>query len=267
MEDIALEVAVGGGPLALVEDEGAEAVVAGVLVGFGDDPGGGVGDGEVEDLALVADGVEGAHELGDAGGEVPPVDVEDVDVVGLQLLEAVAEGEVQGFGVVADGVGVDEVVVALVVGVAAGVLGCYDHLVAEPRAGCHPLPDPHLGLLVLVIVGRVDEIASLGVEVVEEFEDIFLAHGTHERTPERPQNISVNCQRTSQDKREEYQLSPKFMAPMHSGLTLTAAEGERTRCLPRMDLGGGAVFMLMAEVFWVVRRWYGVEDAVVWDEC
>lgn len=30
------------------------------------------------------------------------------------------------------------------------------------------------------------------------------------------------------------------MAPIHSGLTLTAAEGESRRCLPRRDFGGGA---------------------------
>ncbi len=40
--------------------------------------------------------------------------------------------------------------------------------------------------------------------------------------------------------RVTYQASPKFMAPMHSGLTLTAAEGESRRCLPRRDFGGGA---------------------------
>lgn len=37
-----------------------------------------------------------------------------------------------------------------------------------------------------------------------------------------------------------YQASPKFIAPMHNGLTLTAAEGESRRCLPRSDFGGGA---------------------------
>lgn len=39
--------------------------------------------------------------------------------------------------------------------------------------------------------------------------------------------------------------SPKFIAPIHSGLTLTAAEGERSRCLPRMDFGGGAGSIVM----------------------
>ena len=58
-------------------------MIAGVLVCFGDDPGGGVADAEVEDFALLDDGVEGLHEFGDGGCEVPPVDVEDVEVIGF----------------------------------------------------------------------------------------------------------------------------------------------------------------------------------------
>ena len=42
----------------------------------------------------------------------------------------------------------------------------------------------------------------------------------------------------------DYQVSPKLMAPMHSGLTLTAAEGESKRCLASRDLGGGAGFIV-----------------------
>ncbi len=47
-----------------------------------------------------------------------------------------------------------------------------------------------------------------------------------------------------------HQALPKFMAPMHSGLTLTAAEGESSRCLARRDFGGGAgSIAFMAVVF------------------
>ena len=61
------------------------------------------------------------------------------------------------------------------------------------------------------------------------------------------------CRSIFQDMSEEelivckemtYQESPKFMAPIHSGLTLTEAEGESKRCLPRMDFGGGAGSMM-----------------------
>ncbi len=75
-DDVALEVALCGGPFALVDGERAEAVVAGVVVGFDNEPGRGVGDAEVEDSAGLDEVIEGLHELFDAGGHVPEVDVE-----------------------------------------------------------------------------------------------------------------------------------------------------------------------------------------------
>lgn len=141
-------------------------MIAGVLVCFGDDPGGGVGDAEVEDFSLLAHGVEGLHEFGDGGGEVPPVEVEDVDVGGLEFAEGGGEGDVEGFGAVADEGGLDDAVIAFVGGEAGGVFGCEDHLVAETGLGVEPFADPDFGLLVLVVVGCVDEVAALGMEVV-----------------------------------------------------------------------------------------------------
>lgn len=38
---------------------------------------------------------------------------------------------------------------------------------------------------------------------------------------------------------------------MHSGLTLTAADGESNRCLSKSDLGGGAGSI----VFWTIENW------------
>ena len=84
--DIAFKVADGGGPKALVDDELAEAVIAGVFVCFADDPGWGVGDAEIENLAGTDDVVEGLHEFGDGDGEIPPVHVEHINVRCLQLL-------------------------------------------------------------------------------------------------------------------------------------------------------------------------------------
>ena len=179
VDDVALEVTIARGPAALVDDELAQAVVAGVLVGFAHDPGGGVGDAEVEHFGLADDVVEALHELGDADGEVPPVHIENVQVVGLEFLQAVAEGDVQGFGAVAGEVAVDDVVVAPVVGVAGGEFGGDDHLVAQ-AAGGHPLADPLFGLLILVVVGGVDEVAALLVEVVEKGEGLVFADWAHE---------------------------------------------------------------------------------------
>ena len=47
----------------------------GILVGFGNDPSRCVGDAEVENLALVGQGVEAARYFFDWCGVVPPVQV------------------------------------------------------------------------------------------------------------------------------------------------------------------------------------------------
>ena len=51
---------------------------------------------------------------------------------------------------------------------------------------------------------------------------------------------AVNCEFGVSFQLRTYHASPKLMPPMHSGLTFTDALGERRRCLPRIDLGGGA---------------------------
>lgn len=42
------------------------------------------------------------HDLFDGGGEVPPVNVEDVDVVCLEFAEAMLDGDAHAFKRVAD---------------------------------------------------------------------------------------------------------------------------------------------------------------------
>ena len=51
-------------------------MLAGVRVAFDDDPGGRVGNAEVEHLVVGDEVVEGLHYFGDAGCHVPVVDVE-----------------------------------------------------------------------------------------------------------------------------------------------------------------------------------------------
>ena len=168
----------------MVDDELAQALLAGVFVCFGDDPGGGVADTEVEDFSGGDDVVEGVHEFGDGGGEVPPVDVEDVDEVGLQFLQAGVERVAEGFLVVADEVGLDDVVPALVHLVAGGEFGGDDHLVSEAfRFGREPFADPLLRLLGLVIAGCINEVAALAVEVIEDSKDFGFRHGAHHVGP------------------------------------------------------------------------------------
>ena len=73
----------------------------------------------------------------------------------------------EGFGAVAYERGLDDVVVAFVCCEAGCVFRCEDHLVAKIGLGVEPFADPCLGLLVLVVVGCVDEVAALGMEIVE----------------------------------------------------------------------------------------------------
>ena len=184
IEDVAFEIAVRGRPLALVDDELAETLLAGVFVRFGDDPGRGVADTEIEDFACGDDVVEGVHEFGDRGCEVPPMHVEYVDEVGLELLQARVEGVSEGFFVVADVVGLDDVVEALVGLVAGCEFRGDDHLLPEAfRFRSEPFADPDLGLLGLVIAGCIDEVAALVVEEIEHAEDVLFRHGAHHVGP------------------------------------------------------------------------------------
>ena len=179
-DDVAFKVAHGRVPEALVDAEGREALLARVLVGLADDPGGGVADAEVEDFSRGDGVVEGVHDLGDGGGVVPPVDVEQVDVARLELLEARLERHAQALGVVAR-------VVLLQLDrwfgrVRRREFGGQDDLVAVP-AGCHPFAEPLLRFFHLVVVGRVDEVAAHVEEVVEDFERGFLVAFAEEVGP------------------------------------------------------------------------------------
>ena len=47
----------------------------------------------------------------------------------------------------------------------------------------HPLAKPFLRLLILVVVGRINEVAAGVVVCVEELKGLFLVHGAHETLP------------------------------------------------------------------------------------
>ena len=57
-----------------------------------------------------------------------------------------------------------------------------DNMVAIPALG-HPLADPGLALLVLVVVRRVDEVAAGVVVGVQEREGVGFGHGPHPAGP------------------------------------------------------------------------------------
>ena len=138
------------------------------------------------------------------------MDVEDVDVRGAELAERLGDGDVEVFGGGADGVGGD--FGRLVVGGVGGGVFCGDnHFVSRERKerkvlvkgedgrammgskerggrGCklekekeilvpdaslfHPFTKPHLGLFILIIVAGINEVSTLRIEVIEDFEDL-----------------------------------------------------------------------------------------------
>ncbi len=153
--------------------------MARVLVGPADDPGGRVGNAEVEDFAGLDEVVEAVHDFGDGGGEVPPVDVEKIDVAGLELRKARLQRHAQAFGVVAGVVEGDVYGLGLI---GRGKFGGEDHLVAVPPRG-HPLAEPGLRLLALVVVGGVEEVAAVRDEAVEHGEGGFLVAFAEEAGP------------------------------------------------------------------------------------
>ena len=83
------------------------------------------------------------------------MDVEDVDVIGLQFLKGVTDGDVERFGTIAGAVAMDAVFVALVGGVGGCVFGGDCHFVAQVRAGVEPFAYPKFGFFGLVVVGRL----------------------------------------------------------------------------------------------------------------
>ena len=106
-DDFSLDVSESGVPSTLVYGERTETVGPSVVVGLDDNPGGGVGDTEVQDLAGGDEVVEAVHDFFHGGGEVPPVDVEEVDVIGLELLETALDGDAHALDGISDEVGLE----------------------------------------------------------------------------------------------------------------------------------------------------------------
>ena len=86
-KDVALEIALHDAPRALVDDERRLACEPSVCVRLRDDPRGRVRHAEVENLALHYEVVQAIHDFLNAAGVVPPVNVQDVDVVRAKFLQ------------------------------------------------------------------------------------------------------------------------------------------------------------------------------------
>lgn len=73
--NIALQVAHQRRVTTLVDREQTQPVLAGVGVSLNDDPSRRVTDAEIQDLALADQGIEGLHQLGNLGSEVPCMNI------------------------------------------------------------------------------------------------------------------------------------------------------------------------------------------------
>lgn len=116
------------------------------------------------------------HEFGDRGGKIPPMDVEEVNVVGLQLPEARIERDFQALCVVALEIGLDTGLGSW--NEAGSKFGGDDHFVAIFVLG-HPFSDPGFALFVLVVVGRVNEVTAVIIEEIEHGEGGLLVTFAH----------------------------------------------------------------------------------------
>ena len=159
-------------PMALIDRELCESVETRIVVALDHQPRRCVRDAEIDHLAVLNHMMQAVHELRNAGREVPPVHIKQVDVVRLQLLQTRLDRDSQALGVVALEVGFD-----LFVGadgsVAGGEFGSEDHFVAV-LALLQPFADPCLAFLALVVVGGVNEVTTIVVEEVEHGEGGLL---------------------------------------------------------------------------------------------
>ena len=149
-QQLALHRALDQAVLDLQAHEARPAAQVGQHVGLGDDPGGGVGDAEVEQLARAHQIVQGPHDLLDGRGVVPLVQPVQIDVVRLQPAQAGLHRLDEVLAMVAGGVGVVEAHAEREFG------GQYEALAlsGDEFAG------PSLGGALGVMVCRVDEVAS-----------------------------------------------------------------------------------------------------------
>ena len=103
---------------------------AGISVGSRDDVRRSVADTQVQDLALLDNSIKRIHDLLDAGGPVPPVDVQNVNPFGVELLQGVAQGNMKRTLMVARGVEGSETLPLLVADVVGSELCGDDHLIS-----------------------------------------------------------------------------------------------------------------------------------------
>ena len=146
----------------VLDDKLSKTVGPSIFVGLSNDPSRSIGYTKVQDLSRPDDIVQGEHNLLDGRRVIPPVDIEDINVIGLQLEQRGFKGVLEGFLVVSTIVDLDPGEFAFLgVDVWGGVFAVdelnsldtsrdlrgEDDLVSDLSLG-HPITDDHLRLLV-----------------------------------------------------------------------------------------------------------------------
>ena len=68
-----------------LDDKLSETMGPGILIRLSDDPSRSIRHTQVEDFTAPHQIVQGQHDLLNGGGVIPPVDIEEIDVIGLEL--------------------------------------------------------------------------------------------------------------------------------------------------------------------------------------
>jgi hypothetical protein len=96
-----------GGKKDVLDDELGQTVRPGILIRLSNDPSWSVGHTEVQDLSTPDQIVQGEHNLLDGCRVIPPMEIQNINVIGLQLDQGSFEGMLQGFLVVSGIVDLD----------------------------------------------------------------------------------------------------------------------------------------------------------------
>ena len=137
-------------PLTLVYRELCLPMIFGIRIRGTHDPCWRIADAQVEDLPLLNKNMQTVNDLFDRRGVVPPVEIEYVYPVAVELLKAVAHRKMQRPSAIAELSNPSARLIS-VLGVWSGILGRNDHTISIATK-LKPFSNPLLRLFVLVYV-------------------------------------------------------------------------------------------------------------------
>jgi hypothetical protein len=105
--------------------------------------------------------IESVHQLGNACRIIPPVDVQYVNVICLEFLQTGFKRVLESLGMHSSKIGLNYVLalMAFVRSVSRGEFGRNDHFIPTVALS-HPLTNPSLRLLTLVVTSCIYEVST-----------------------------------------------------------------------------------------------------------